>query len=79
MRPRGVVVGNVPGKDPAQVPLTEDQHPVGDSGPHRQDEAFGEAVRSRTPRRDLDYLDARIRQDRVERGRELTGRSRTRK
>ena len=73
MRPRGVVVGGVPGKHPAQVPLAEDQHPVGDLGPHCQDEAFGEAVRSRTPRRDLDYLDTRVRQDRVERSRELTG------
>ena len=36
----------------------EDQHPVGDLGPHCQDEAFGEAVRPRTPRRDLDHLDA---------------------
>ncbi len=50
-----------------QVPLTEDQHPVGDLGSDGQDEAFGEAVRPRTPRRDLDHLDARVRQDRVER------------
>ena len=34
---------------------------------------FGEAVRAWTPRRDLDHLDARVRQDRVERGRELAG------
>jgi hypothetical protein len=60
MRPPDVVMGGVPGKHPAQVPLTEDQHPVGDLGPHRQDEAFGEAVRSWTPRRDLDHLDAAI-------------------
>ena len=73
MRPRGVVVGGVPGKHPAQVPLPEDQHPVGDLGPHCQHEAFGEAVRPRTPRRDLDHLDTRVRQDRVERSRELTG------
>jgi len=32
-----------------------------------------------TWRRDLDPLDTCVRQDRVERGRELTGRSRTRK
>ena len=51
MRPRGVVVGGVTGKDLAQVSLAEDQHPVGDLGPHCQDEAFGEAVRPRTPRR----------------------------
>ena len=54
MRPLGVVMGGVYGKYPAQMPLTEDQHPVGDLGPHRQHEAFGEAVRRRTPRRNLD-------------------------
>jgi hypothetical protein len=32
-----------------------------------QDEAFGEAVRPRTPGRDLDNLDTRVRHDRVER------------
>jgi hypothetical protein len=55
------------------VPLIEDQHPVGDLGPDRQDEAFGEAVRPRARRWNLDHLDARVRQDRVERCRELTG------
>jgi hypothetical protein len=59
-------MGGVQGKHHAQVPFTEDQHPISDLGPHRQHEAFGEAVRPRTPRRDLDHLDARIRQDRVE-------------
>src|SRR4051794_33755194 len=42
------VVRGVNGKDVAQVPLTEDQHPVGDLGPDRQHEAFGETVRPRT-------------------------------
>ena len=74
MRPRGVVVRGVPGKHPAQMLLAEDQHPVGDLGPDREDEAFGEAVRPWTPRRDLDHLDARVRQDRIELRRELTGR-----
>jgi hypothetical protein len=46
--------------------ISEDQHPVGQFGAHRQHDAFGEAVRSRAAGRDLDYLDARIRQDRVE-------------
>ena len=41
MRPRGVVVGHVPGKHPAQVLLTKDQHPVGDLSPNGQHEAFG--------------------------------------
>jgi hypothetical protein len=43
MRPRGVVVGGEPGKHPAQMPLTEDQHPVGDLGPDGQHEPFAEA------------------------------------
>ena len=55
------------------MPLAEDQHPVGALGVDCQHEAFGEAVRPRTERRDLDHLDARVRQDRVERTRELTG------
>jgi hypothetical protein len=58
-----------------QVPLVEDQHPVGDLGPHYQDEALGEAVCPRTPRRDLDHLDARVRYDCVERRCERTGRA----
>ncbi len=53
----------VHGKHLPQVPLAEDQHPVGDLGPHGQNEGFGEAVRSWTPRRDLDHLDARIGQE----------------
>ena len=73
MRTPGVVVGGVRDKHPVQVPLAEDQHAVGDLGPHCQDEAFGEAVRPRTPRRDLDHLDPCVRQDRIERGRELSG------
>jgi hypothetical protein len=44
-------MGGVGSKYPTQVLLAEDQHPVGDLGPHCQDEAFGEAVSSRiTPR-----------------------------
>jgi hypothetical protein len=38
-----------------------------------QDEAFGEAVRSRTSRRDLHSVGAGPGQDRVERGGELAG------
>jgi len=73
MRTRGVVVGGVTDKDPVQVPLAEDQHAVGELGPHCQDEALGEAVRPRTARRDLHHLDTRVRQDRIERRRELPG------
>jgi hypothetical protein len=47
MRPPGVVMGGVHGKHPAEVPLAEDQHPVGDLGSDGQHEAFGEAVRPR--------------------------------
>jgi hypothetical protein len=66
------VMRGVHGKHLPQVSLAEDQHPVGHLGPHGQDDAFGEAVRLWTPRRDLDHLDARVRQDRVERSRDLT-------
>jgi hypothetical protein len=66
-------MGGVPGKHPVQMSLAEDQHPVGDLGPHRQHEAFGEAVRPRTPRRNPDHFDPRVRQHRVERRRELPG------
>jgi hypothetical protein len=73
MRPPRVVVRGVHGKHPAQVPLTEDQHPIGDLGPDGQHEALGETVRPRTPRRDLHHRDARVRHHRVELRRELTG------
>ena len=53
--------------------LSEDQHAVGELGADGQHEAFGVAVRARTPRRDLDHLDARIREHRVERARVLSG------
>jgi hypothetical protein len=59
-------------KHPAEVPLPEDQHPVGELAPYRQHEAFGGAVRPRAGGRDLEHLDARVREDRVERGCELS-------
>ena len=55
MRPLRVVVRGVSGEHPAEVSLPEDQHPVGEFGADGQHEAFGEAVRLRTPRRDLDH------------------------
>src|SRR4051812_41916506 len=73
MRPPPVVMGGVRCKHPAQMLLAEDEHPVSNLGSDGQQEAFGEAVRAWTPRRDLDHLDACVRQDRVERCRELTG------
>src|ERR1041384_630399 len=44
---------------------------LSDLGSAGQHEAFGEAVRPRTPRRNLDHLDVGVRHDRVERRREL--------
>ena len=67
-----ILLRGVLGQHPAQVSLAEDQHPIGDFGADGQHEAFGEAVRPRTARRDLDHLDPRIGQHRVERGRELS-------
>ena len=64
--PLVVVVRGIRGKHPAEVPLAEDQHPIGELGADSQDEAFGVAVRPRAPGRDLDHLDARIGQHRVE-------------
>src|SRR3954452_7896424 len=63
----------VPGKYPTKVLLAEDQYAVGEFGADGQYEAFGEAVRPRTARRDLDHLDTGIGQHCVERGRELPG------
>jgi hypothetical protein len=68
-----VVMGAVLGKDGPQVPFTEDQGAVGEFGSGCQYESFGEAVRSRAARRDLDGVDARAGQDGVERCGELTG------
>jgi hypothetical protein len=73
MRSPGVVVRGVPGKRPAEMSFSEDQHPVGEFGADGQHEAFGVAVRARAPRRDLDNLDARIRKHRVERTCVLSG------
>src|SRR3954454_10796584 len=73
MRLLPVVMRSVCGKHAAEVLLPEDQHPVGEFGADGQDEAFGEAVRPRTPGWDLDHLDTRLGQHRAERGRELSG------
>jgi hypothetical protein len=64
--PPTVVMGAVLGKDGPQVPLTEDQDAVGEFGSGCQDESFGEAVRSRTSRRNLHGVDARVGQDAVD-------------
>jgi Carboxymuconolactone decarboxylase family len=49
--------------------VLDQQHSVHDLRSDGQDEAFGEAVRPRTPGRDLDHLDTRVRHDCVERSR----------
>ena len=61
------------GKRLAEMSLSEDQHAVGELGADGQHEAFGVAVRARAPRRDLDHLDARICEHRVERARVVSG------
>ncbi len=73
MRPLPVVMRRVLGQDAAQVSFPEDQHPVGEFGTDGQYEAFGEAVRARTPGRDLDYFDIGILQYGIERVGELAG------
>jgi hypothetical protein len=73
MPPLRVVVPGALGKHPAEMSLPEDQHPIGEFGSDGQHEPFGEAVRPRTAGRDLDHLDARVRQHRIKRDRELTG------
>ena len=60
MSPLGMVVLHVLLDHILQVPLAEDQHPIGHFGAGGQHEALREAVRPRTSRRDLDHLDARV-------------------
>jgi hypothetical protein len=55
------------------MPLTEDQHAVGEFGSDGADEPLGETVRSRAVGRNPDYLDARIGQDGIKRRGELAG------
>ena len=68
-----VVMGLILSQDRPQVPLTEDQHPVGDLGPGGEHEPFRIGVRPRTPRRDLHHLDTGASQRRIERAGELPG------
>jgi hypothetical protein len=68
-----VVVPNVVREHHTQVPLTEDQHAVGEFGSDSAGEPFGETVRPRAMRRNPDHVDAHIGQDSVERRGELTG------
>ena len=73
MWPSAVVVGAVPGEDASQVPFAEDQDAVGEFGSGGQDEALGEAVRSRASRWNLHGVDPGAGQHGVERRGELVG------
>jgi hypothetical protein len=48
MWPLRVVVRGIRSKHRPQVPFAEDQHPIGQLGPHHYHEALGEAFRPRT-------------------------------
>lgn len=71
VRPSTIVVPNVFREHDTQVPLAEDQHKVGEFSSDSAHEPFGETVRSWATRRNPDYLDAHIGQDRIERCCEL--------
>jgi hypothetical protein len=58
-----VVMGLVLGQDRPQMPLAEDEHPVGELGPGGEHEPLGISVRTRTPRRDLHSVDAGVGSD----------------
>ena len=73
VRPSTIVIPNVLGEHHTQVPLTEDQHAVGEFGSDRAEEPFGETVRPRATRRNPDHADAHIGQDRIKRCCELAG------
>jgi hypothetical protein len=68
-----VVVPDVCREYPTQVPLTEDQHAVGEFGSDRTHEPFRETGRPRAARKNLDHADADIGQDRIKRRCELAG------
>jgi hypothetical protein len=67
MRPPRVVVRGIRGEHPAQVSLTEDQHPVGDFRIGRSTRNARRSSSPRASRRDLDHLDAGVCPHRVER------------
>ena len=73
VRPSTVVMANVLREHQTQVPLAEDQYTVGEFGPDRAYEPFGETVRPRATWRSPDHLDAHIGEDGIERCGELAG------
>jgi hypothetical protein len=66
-------VGFILSQDRPQMPLAEDQHPVGDLRPGREHKPFRIGIRSRAPGRDFHGLDADARQERLEGRGELPG------
>jgi hypothetical protein len=72
VRPQHVVVHRVLGEHPAEVSLAEDQHSVGEFGGMVSARRSAKQFAPWTPWRDLDHRHPRIRQHRVERGRECT-------
>jgi hypothetical protein len=66
-------MGLVLGQDRPEMPLAEDEHPVGELCPVGEHEPFRVSVRARAARRDLHGLDADAGQDRVERLGDLPG------
>jgi hypothetical protein len=61
-----VVVLTVLREYQTQVPLTDDQHAVGEFDPEGAHEPFGDTVRPGAPRRNPDPVDAHLGQDSVE-------------
>ena len=68
-----VVIGLARGQGGPQMPLAEDQYPVGDLGPGGEHEPFGVSVRAPAAGRDLHGLDPSVGQDSVKRCGELPG------
>ena len=73
VRSTAVVVPDELREHRSQVPLTEDQHAVGEFGSGGQHEPLGKAVRPRAARRNLHHSDAHVGQDRIEGRGELAG------
>ena len=73
MRAPSVVMGLILSQDRLQMPLAEDQHPVGGLGPGGEHEPFRISVRPWAARRDLHGLDTGAGQDRVKRLGKLPG------
>jgi len=60
---RWIIFRSVLRQDQLQMPLAEDQHPVGDLGPGGEHEPFRISVRSWASGRDLHGLDTGVGQD----------------